>query len=72
MIDTIGFNDIFWFDGAGHPHTEKLHTIERIRRPDMGHLNIDITIEIRAPTRSRLPFGPRRAARQHRFDGIHL
>ena len=45
VIDTIGFNDIFWFDGAGHPHTEKLHTIERIRRPDMGHLNIDITID---------------------------
>ena len=36
---------VFWFDGAGHPHTEKLHTIERIRRPDLGHLNVDITIE---------------------------
>ena len=45
VVDTIGFNDVFWFDGAGHPHTEKLHTIERIRRPDMGHLNIDITID---------------------------
>ena len=38
VIDTIGFNDKFWFDFAGHPHTEKLHTIERYRRPDLGHL----------------------------------
>ena len=34
VIDTIGFNDRFWFDFAGHPHTERLHTIERFRRPD--------------------------------------
>src|SRR5712692_10054841 len=24
MVDTVGFNDKFWFDYLGHPHTEKL------------------------------------------------
>src|SRR5580704_7937072 len=34
VVDTIGFNDKFWFDFAAHPHTEKLHITERYRRPD--------------------------------------
>jgi hypothetical protein len=45
VVDTIGFNDKFWFDFAGHPHTEKLHTIERYRRPDLGHLEWETTID---------------------------
>jgi hypothetical protein len=45
VIDTVGFNDKFWFDGKGHPHTEKLHTIERWTRKDMGHLVNEITID---------------------------
>jgi len=44
VVDTIGFNDKFWFDPAGHPHTEKLHVIERYHRRDLGNLDIDITI----------------------------
>src|SRR3989454_4265381 len=38
VVDTVGFNDKFWFDFSGHPHTEKLHTIERYTRTDLGHL----------------------------------
>jgi hypothetical protein len=45
VIDTIGFNDRFWFDFAGHPHTERLHTIERIRRPDFKTLEYEVTID---------------------------
>ena len=45
VVDTIGFNDKFWFDQAAHPHTEKLHTIERYTRRDKGHMDIDITID---------------------------
>ena len=45
VIDTVGFNDKFWFDFAGHPHTEQLHTIERFKRPDLGHLDYDVTID---------------------------
>ena len=32
VMDTIGFNDKFWFDYKGHPHREKLHTVERYTR----------------------------------------
>ena len=45
VVDSIGFNDLFWFDFAGHPHTEQLHVIERFRRPDLGHLEYDVTID---------------------------
>jgi hypothetical protein len=45
VVDTVGFNDKFWFDFAGHPHTEKLHTIERYRRTDLGHLEWETTID---------------------------
>lgn len=29
VVDTVGFNDRFWFDFKGHPHTERLHIVER-------------------------------------------
>jgi hypothetical protein len=45
VVDTIGFNDKFWFDFAGHPHTERLHIVERYRRPDLGHLEDEVTID---------------------------
>ena len=45
VIDTIGFNDKFWFDRDGTPHTEQLHTIERWTRVDMGRLVNDVTID---------------------------
>lgn len=45
VVDSVGFNDKFWFDFAGHPHTEKLHVIERYHRPDSDHLDYDVTIE---------------------------
>jgi hypothetical protein len=45
VIDTVGFDDRSWLDSAGHPHTEMMHVIERFRRPDFGHLEIEITID---------------------------
>jgi len=44
VIDTVGFNDKSWLPDS-LPHTEMLHVVERYRRPDLAHLNIDITIE---------------------------
>jgi hypothetical protein len=44
IIDTIGFNDRAWIPN-GLPSTETLHVIERYRRPDLGHLEIDVTME---------------------------
>lgn len=45
VIDTVGFNDKFWFDYLGHPHTEQLHTIERLTRSDKGNITMEVTIE---------------------------
>jgi hypothetical protein len=45
VVDTAGFNDKTWLDPAGHPHTAKMHVIERFRRLDLGHLETEITIE---------------------------
>jgi len=45
VIDSSGFNDQSWLTLSGLPHTEQLHVIERVRRPDFGHLEIDITVE---------------------------
>jgi hypothetical protein len=45
VVDSVGFNDKFWFDFAGHPHTEKLHVIERFRRPDFDHLEYETVID---------------------------
>jgi hypothetical protein len=45
VVDTVGFNDRTWFDFAGHPHTEQLHTIERFRRMDLGMIEYNVTIE---------------------------
>ena len=45
VIDTVGFNDKFWFDFRGHPHTDKLHTIERWTRTDLSTLVNETTID---------------------------
>ena len=45
VVDSTGFNDKFWFDFAGHPHTEKLHVVERFRRPNFDTLAYDVTID---------------------------
>ena len=45
VVDTIGFNDRSWLDAMGHPHSDALHLIERIRRRDIGHMEIAMTID---------------------------
>jgi hypothetical protein len=45
VVDTIGFNDRTWLDDTGKPHGDALHVVERYRRPDPGHLDIQYTIE---------------------------
>ena len=44
VVDSNGYNDRTWLDHDGHPHTEALRITERYRRPDFGHLDIDVTI----------------------------
>jgi hypothetical protein len=45
VIDSIGFNDKFWWDRAGTPHTEQLHIIERWTRVNFATLNLEVTID---------------------------
>jgi hypothetical protein len=45
VVDTINFNDKTWLDRIGHPHSDALHLVEHIRRPDRGTLVDDIAIE---------------------------
>ena len=44
VIDTVGFNDKSWLFMLV-PHTEKLHVTQRLRRPDLGHLEIETTYD---------------------------
>jgi hypothetical protein len=45
VVDTVGFNDKFWFDFKGHPHTERLHIVERFTRTKPDTLVNQITID---------------------------
>jgi hypothetical protein len=45
VVRSAGFNDKTWLDDVGHPHSESLSVIERYRRPDYGHLTLEITVE---------------------------
>jgi len=45
VVDTRGFNGKTWLDQTGKPTSEALHVIERFRRVDFGHLEIQITID---------------------------
>ena len=45
VVETTGFNDKTPFDIFGHPHSEALRVVERFRRRDFGHLDVDMTFD---------------------------
>jgi hypothetical protein len=45
VVRSIGFRDDQWLDAAGSPLTNAGTVTERFRRPDYGHLSVDITID---------------------------
>jgi hypothetical protein len=45
VVDTVGYNEEFWMDRRGLPHTDKLHTIERFTRTDKNNVDYSITID---------------------------
>ena len=45
VVDTVGFNDRVSLTLAEHPQTEKMHIVERFRRPDLGRLEIEYTLD---------------------------
>lgn len=45
VVQSSGFRDLGWLDVEGSPLTEEAHITERYRRPDFGHLEIQVTID---------------------------
>jgi len=45
VVDRVGFDERIWLDQGAHPHSPKLHVVERYRRPDLGHLESEVTVE---------------------------
>jgi hypothetical protein len=54
VVDTIGFNGKSWLDIIGHPQSEQARVIERYRRRDFGHMEVEITVN--DPTWYTKPF----------------
>jgi hypothetical protein len=45
VVDTVGFNEGFWWDRSGLPHTNQLRTLEKFTRLDMDTLRYELTID---------------------------
>jgi hypothetical protein len=46
VVDTVGFNGLAWYGGGGGiPSTELLHVVERYHRTDLGHMEVEVTLE---------------------------
>lgn len=45
VVETTGFNESFWIDRRGTPHTEKLRILERFTRVDTSTMKYEVTLE---------------------------
>ena len=45
VIDSKGFNEGFWIDRGNSPHTEQLHTVERLTRTDLAAMRYELTVD---------------------------
>jgi hypothetical protein len=45
VVDVVGFNEATWLDYFGHPHTDRLHVVERFSRPDKNTLHFEALID---------------------------
>jgi hypothetical protein len=45
VIDTVGFNEAFWMNRDGLPHTDQLHLTERLTRRNFDTLDYQVTID---------------------------
>ena len=45
VTDTVNFNDKTLIDRVGHPHSDAMHLMERIRRIDHDTLEIELTLD---------------------------
>ena len=45
VVDTVGFNETFWLDRRGLPHTDKMHTQERFTRTDQVTIKYETLVD---------------------------
>ena len=45
VVESNGFNGKAWLSGQGNPTTDGMHLVERMRRRDFGHMDVQITID---------------------------
>jgi len=45
VVEQTGFKDGQWLDAAGDPLTDAAKVTQRFRRPDFGHLQIEMTVD---------------------------
>jgi hypothetical protein len=45
VVDSIGFNERFWLDRRGLPHTSQMHTIEKFTRTNQAAIAYEITVD---------------------------
>jgi hypothetical protein len=45
VIDSVGFRDDTWIDWNGSVLTQAARVREQIRRPDFGHLEVEVTVD---------------------------
>jgi len=45
VVETVGFNDKGPIDLLGHPRSESTRLTETFRRPDLGHMDVQIVID---------------------------
>jgi hypothetical protein len=45
VVETTGFNEGFWLDRRGTPHTEALRTLERFTRTELAAMKYEVTLD---------------------------
>jgi hypothetical protein len=45
VIDAVGFNEKFWTNRDGLPHTDQLHLTEKFTRLDLNTLKYEVTVD---------------------------
>jgi len=45
VVESTGLDDRTLLDTGGHPHTERMNVVERFRRTDVGHIDLQVTFD---------------------------
>ena len=45
VVDVVGFNENSWLDYYGHPHTDKMHIVEKFSRPNKNTLHYEALVD---------------------------